>query len=88
MNPDANSIRILAVDDHSLFRQGIAALVATQPGRVPVEGVTGTTPQTIHPKPLCPILCPLPNPTECDRVRNDCRNTLQDKASGAFGHTR
>ena len=31
MNPDPNSIRILAVDDHPMFRQGIAALLATQP---------------------------------------------------------
>ena len=31
MSPDANSIRILAVDDHPLFRSGIAALLATQP---------------------------------------------------------
>src|SRR3989442_7295949 len=31
MSGSSNSIRILAVDDHSLFRQGIAALVATQP---------------------------------------------------------
>ena len=30
MNADSNSIRILAVDDHPLFRQGIAALVGTQ----------------------------------------------------------
>jgi len=29
MNPDPNSIRIRAVDDHPLFRQGIAALLAT-----------------------------------------------------------
>ncbi len=31
MSTGSNSIRILAVDDHSLFRQGIAALLATQP---------------------------------------------------------
>jgi len=31
MNADANSIRILAVDDHPLVRQGIATLVAGQP---------------------------------------------------------
>ena len=30
MSPDPNSIRILAVDDHPLFRQGIAALLGTQ----------------------------------------------------------
>ena len=30
MSAGPNSIRILAVDDHPLFRQGIAALVATQ----------------------------------------------------------
>jgi hypothetical protein len=32
MNPDPNSIRILAVDDRPLFRQGIAALLTTQSG--------------------------------------------------------
>ena len=31
MSGSANSIRILAVDDHPLFRSGIAALLATQP---------------------------------------------------------
>ena len=31
MNPGNGSIRILAVDDHPLFRNGIAALLATQP---------------------------------------------------------
>ena len=31
MSPIANSIRILSCDDHPLFRQGIAALLATQP---------------------------------------------------------
>jgi len=31
MSAGPNSIRILAVDDHPLFRQGIAALLATQP---------------------------------------------------------
>jgi DNA-binding NarL/FixJ family response regulator len=31
MSADLPSIRILAVDDHPLFRQGIAALLATQP---------------------------------------------------------
>src|SRR5262245_7953628 len=31
MSADSHSIRILAVDDHPLFRQGIAALLATQP---------------------------------------------------------
>lgn len=30
MSPDSNSIRILTVDDHPLFRQGIAALLGTQ----------------------------------------------------------
>jgi DNA-binding NarL/FixJ family response regulator len=30
MSLDSHSIRILAVDDHPLFRQGIAALLATQ----------------------------------------------------------
>jgi DNA-binding NarL/FixJ family response regulator len=31
MTASSNSIRILAVDDHPLFRSGIAALLATQP---------------------------------------------------------
>ena len=31
MNASPNSIRILSCDDHPLFRQGIAALLATQP---------------------------------------------------------
>ncbi len=31
MSGGPNSIRILAVDDHPLFRSGIAALLATQP---------------------------------------------------------
>src|SRR3977135_717778 len=31
MSLGVNSIRILAVDDHPLFRNGIAALLATQP---------------------------------------------------------
>jgi DNA-binding NarL/FixJ family response regulator len=31
MSANSNSIRILAVDDHPLFRSGIAALLATQP---------------------------------------------------------
>ena len=31
MSADPNSIRILAVDDHPLFRKGIAGLVAVQP---------------------------------------------------------
>jgi DNA-binding NarL/FixJ family response regulator len=31
MSAASPSIRILAVDDHPLFRQGIAALLATQP---------------------------------------------------------
>src|SRR5437870_13900442 len=31
MSASSNSIRILAVDDHPLFRSGIAALLATQP---------------------------------------------------------
>jgi DNA-binding NarL/FixJ family response regulator len=31
MNADLKSIRILAVDDHALLREGIAALVADQP---------------------------------------------------------
>lgn len=31
MSAEQSSIRVLAVDDHPLFRQGIAALLATQP---------------------------------------------------------
>src|SRR6201988_4321723 len=31
MRPDGNPIRILTVDDHPLFRNGIPALLATQP---------------------------------------------------------
>ena len=31
MSPSANPIRILTVDDHLVFRSGIAALLATQP---------------------------------------------------------
>src|SRR5215469_4347497 len=31
MSPNANAIRILAVDDHPKFLQGLAALLATQP---------------------------------------------------------
>jgi DNA-binding NarL/FixJ family response regulator len=32
MRPDSGAIRILAVDDHQLIRQGIAGLIADQPG--------------------------------------------------------
>ena len=31
MSDDSTVIRILAIDDHPLFRAGIAALIATQP---------------------------------------------------------
>jgi len=31
VSANANSIRILSVDDHAVFRQGIAILLATQP---------------------------------------------------------
>ncbi len=31
MSSIGNAIRILSCDDHALFRQGIAALLATQP---------------------------------------------------------
>ncbi|HMF96903.1 MAG TPA: response regulator transcription factor [Vicinamibacterales bacterium] len=39
---DATAIRVLTVDDHALFRQGIAALLATQPDMsVVAEATTG-----------------------------------------------
>jgi len=37
MSSDPSPIRILAVDDHPLFRQGIAALVAGQPDMILVS---------------------------------------------------
>jgi DNA-binding NarL/FixJ family response regulator len=40
MSADSHSIRILAVDDHPLFRQGIAALLATQPDMSLVAGAS------------------------------------------------
>src|SRR5215471_14085050 len=42
MCPHANTIRILAVDDHPQFRQGLAALLATQPDmKLVVEASNG-----------------------------------------------
>jgi DNA-binding NarL/FixJ family response regulator len=42
MSNDLSTIRILAVDDHRLIRQGIAGLVATQPDmRVVAEAANG-----------------------------------------------
>src|SRR5215470_1125493 len=42
MSNDLSTIRILAVDDHRLLRQGIAGLVATQPDmRVVAEAANG-----------------------------------------------
>ena len=36
MNANANPIRVLTVDDHPLLREGIAALVSTQPDMKPI----------------------------------------------------
>src|SRR5215475_7213705 len=42
MDANTNVIRILAVDDHPLFRSGIAALLSTQPDmRLVAEGTNG-----------------------------------------------
>lgn len=54
MNPEPVPIRILAVDDHSVVRQGIAALVSVQPDMVLVgEALNGRDAlqkfRTLHP---------------------------------------
>jgi len=54
MNPDPVPIRILAVDDHSVVRQGIAALLSVHPDMVLVgEAVNGRDAvqkfRTLHP---------------------------------------
>ena len=42
MNEDANTIRILVVDDHPVVRRGIAALIATEPDMTLIgEAATG-----------------------------------------------